>query len=193
MKRLIASAVLIVGCSGAGGLAAPEPEEVNEAPTDTPPKTAEDASTAPVDVVVDAGAPDTAKAKDASPDVVAVVDAAPDAPIVVDSGPPDAAVDAAPPPPPPPDAGAGPCVDYVVPPASPSWRGTAHYTLSSTTTQSVPFQCPTSVEGNSCRYALLYYSTSTPSGPVVYPYPRSACHIQVPAKCLPCTGGATQW
>lgn len=99
------------------------------------------------------------------------------------------------PPPPPPDqdaatdAGdAGSCVDYVRPPATPGWVVWSHYP-----TFSQPFYCPDSVQGNSCRYALLAHATTTASGPVVYPYPAGSCHITVPSQCLPCTNGLTAW
>jgi hypothetical protein len=83
-------------------------------------------------------------------------------------------------------ADAGPCLDFVDVPVTPTWVARAHYTLNDAgTTQSVPYYCPGTTDGNSCKYAL-----GNPAGGKYYP---SACHIAVPAQCLPCTGATTSW
>lgn len=84
-------------------------------------------------------------------------------------------------------ADAGPCVTSVEVPTSPNWVIWARYTLSATTSQSVPYYCPDGVTGNSCKYAL-----GNPASGYVYPAP-GACRIAVPDKCLPCTNGVTEW
>lgn len=163
-------------------------------------------------VTVDAGRPDvtsTPTVFDAAVEASVEEDAAPDVVVVVDSSPPDSTtvfvdagsdvVDASTPdvsvvdaaPDSPSDAGsdAGPCLDYVQVPVSPYWAARAHYTLwvdgGSSSSQSVPYYCPGSPEGVACRYAL-----GDPADGKFYP---SGCHMDVPTKCLPCTGGVTQW
>jgi hypothetical protein len=101
--------------------------------------------------------------------------------------------DPPPPPPPPPADAAGPCVDYVTVPESSTWVARAHYTPSAGTTQTVPYYCPTATDGNSCRAVMVTRGAVLVSGGYrLYPVP-GACRIDVPAKCLPCTGVVTQW
>lgn len=100
-----------------------------------------------------------------------------------DSGPADAAADA---------ADAGPCVDYVRAPESPTWAGWAEYTLGPGTTQSVPYYC-TYETGPGCRGTIILKGGILMNGEYrLYPAP-GACRINVPDACLPCTAGKTQW
>ncbi len=102
-----------------------------------------------------------------------------DPPPLKDAGvrqPKDSGVDAALP-----DAGTLPCVTSIkVPTATTSvwvrYEGGV----------SVPYYCPAgTVDFNSCRYAL-----GNPASGTVTP---TTCRVAVPAKCLPCTNGVTEW
>lgn len=65
--------------------------------------------------------------------------------------------------------------------------------LGPSTSQSIPFMCPTVTDGTSCRAAMLTKGAQpTATGYRLFPVP-GACRIDVPDKCLPCTPGHTQW
>jgi hypothetical protein len=152
-------------------------------PDGTSPPVEEDAAAPPAE---DAGV--TSPPADAAPDVVADssvgVDSSVPVPDAAVPPPVEAGVDAAP------EAGVDsglPCVSYVRPPVTPYWQGRAYYALP-LSTMSIPFQCATVTENNSCKFTLC------PAGDDCKRYPApGACRIQVPAKCLACTGGQTEW
>jgi hypothetical protein len=84
-----------------------------------------------------------------------------------------------------PPADTRPCVEYVKVPASPSWAVRVH--ISGT---SMPYYCPDVPTAVSCGYAIK--NVNSVRDDKVYPA-QGACHMPVPAKCLPCTGGVTEW
>ncbi len=167
MKKVASLFLLLAGCYG------PDPARV----------IAEDPAPAPE---VDAGAadvvPDVALY---TPDVdSAPVDPEPEDPPVEDAGvvqPKDSgAVDAATP---------APCVESIkLPTAStPVWVRYAGGVSAS-------YYCPGgTVDFNSCKYVLQKVGWRL-VGDTIYPvYPETQCRVTVPEKCLPCTGGVTQW
>lgn len=194
MLKWFSLVVVLAGCTAAVEAASPE----------EPPPT--DEGSYVVDAVDSAQRPEAGSASDAGarvrPSSDASVGSSLDATPPADANPPPP-VDAAAPV----DAGAKPdggtdaglCLDYLTLPTSPYWRGTANYDLGcvevsgSVTCRSISkgFQCPSVVEGNSCKYAIMArWTRPTPEGWVPNP---PACHLAVPEKCLPCTGGQTEW
>lgn len=146
----------------------------------------------------DASAPDETSTPDADEDVEELEDDAGSGVDALDALPvDDAGEDVEEPPPqdsgvPPADAAApdgGPCVTSIKAPASPGWTIFVRYP-----NVSQPYYCPSTPEGNSCKFALISAgATLNASGDYVLTPLPGVCRVDVPAKCLPCTGAVTQW
>lgn len=183
-----ALAVFLVGCSASSAtIAASDPADSSESGGSGSAVAGDDAQVPP------SGDVDAGQATD-PPSSTPPADPPPSVPPPVPPPPPptDSGADVTPPT----DAGgtvdAGPCVKSVTLPESPTWTIWANYDLSATTSQSVPYGCSVT-DGTACRSALMSMG-ALQSGAHWYVYPAAgACHINVPTKCLPCTGTVTQW
>lgn len=193
MRKTLALLLLVNGCTSAAGMigqSAPDIDGEADASATASSRPDDDDTTTVVDSGSDTSSPPL---EDASSDVSTPLPPDADDPIPEEdaSTPPpvDAGSDATTPPPPtdggsdasaPADAG-GPCVENIKVPVTPNWTIWVRYPGG----VSVPYYCPSSVEGNSCKYALGNPASGT--------YTPSTCRVTVPAKCLPCTGNVTQW
>lgn len=91
-------------------------------------------------------------------------------------------------------ADAGPCVKWVE--ARGSAQGVTWAFWADYSTSDVPFYgCVASTnDGISCRNHLISKGAQMTADETYRLYPSpGACRIDVPAQCLPCTAGQTQW